>query len=217
MANAHAADKAAISHALLRALEGQGINYETDGIQAGFTNLVPLSRGLTAHVSPDFCDGAPREQLHSKLGQQLGGHVMPALEPNVPIVPNFFVEVKGPDETDAVAQSQMCYYMAFGARAIQTLRTVVPPLVIFDNRAYTLGCTYVAGVLKIFASHTAAPADGNSNPRYVTTLVDGFFMLGNSARFYQAITAYRNARSWAERQRNEAITQANDYAQSIYF
>ncbi|PHH63640.1 hypothetical protein CDD81_5621 [Ophiocordyceps australis] len=211
MANAHAADKVALSHALLRVLEGDDVDYETDGTQAGFTNLVPLSAGLAASISPDFCDGAPQEQLRARLRQQFGGHVMPAVEEGVPIVPNFFLEVKGPDGTDAVAQRQICYDMAFGARAIHTLRTVVPPLVIFDNRAHTLGCTYVAGVLKIFASHPVAPADAQSNPGYVTTLVDGFFMLGNSARFYQGITAYRNARKWAERERNEAITQANEH------
>ncbi|KAF9784284.1 hypothetical protein IL306_007297 [Fusarium sp. DS 682] len=54
--------------------------------------------------NPDLYYGARPEQLDQKVRQELGSHIIPSTQHDLPIVPNFFLEVKGPDGSAAVAK-----------------------------------------------------------------------------------------------------------------
>ncbi|KAH6982406.1 hypothetical protein EDB80DRAFT_592805, partial [Ilyonectria destructans] len=100
---------------------------------------------------------------------------------DLPVAPNFFLEVKGPDGSLSIVSRQACYDGALGARGIHTLQsygTVEPR---YDNKAYTLTSIYHGGSLKI-----------------------------DPDTFRQGAAAYRNGRDWTKQQRDQAITQANE-------
>jgi hypothetical protein len=52
----------------------------------------------------------------------LSRHIIPLTQDDLPIVPNFFLEVKGPDGSVAVARRQACYDGALGARGMHELQ-----------------------------------------------------------------------------------------------
>ncbi|KAI0436094.1 hypothetical protein F4803DRAFT_567138 [Xylaria telfairii] len=151
------------------------------------TNLEPLTNGLLAPGNPDRYYGARPEQLDQRVRAELSRHIVPSTQHDLPIVPNFFVAVKGPDGSLAVAERQACYDGALGAR--------VP-----DNKAYTITCTYHGGQLKMYTSHLV-PAACPGGPYDLT---------GNASMFRQGAAAYRNARDWAKGQRDGAIDKANE-------
>lgn len=65
----------------------------------------------------------------------------------------------------------------------------------------------------MYTTHVIPPAKPGGRSRYVTTLVASYSLEGGPDIYRAALTAYRNGRDWAERQRNEAIEQANMRAQ----
>ncbi|KND89151.1 hypothetical protein TOPH_06088, partial [Tolypocladium ophioglossoides CBS 100239] len=74
------------------------------------------------------------------------------------VMPIIGGRVKGPDRSAAMAKRQLCYDMALGARGMNALQTYNNPNATYDNRAYTLGCTYQDGQLKIYTSHPIPPS-----------------------------------------------------------
>lgn len=86
------------------------------------TNLDDLIDGTLALSNPDLFYGARPEQLGRRIRDKLSGHIIPSTEEDLPMVPNFFLAVKGPNRSAAVARRQACYHGAIGARVMQSLR-----------------------------------------------------------------------------------------------
>jgi hypothetical protein len=85
------------------------------------------------------------------------------------MAPNFFLEVKGPDGSLAVAGRQACYDGAIGARGMQSLRSFSQKTPIYDDNSYTITSTYHDGQLKMYAVHVTAPAGPGKPLEYQMT------------------------------------------------
>ncbi|KAG8157363.1 hypothetical protein KVR01_012747 [Diaporthe batatas] len=91
--------------------------------------------------------------------------------------------------------------------------------------ARTITCTWVYGVLKIYAVH-CEPSPGIREgdiiegrqaagaPRYVSTLIGSWIMTDREDHYREGLRAYRNALDWAKRQRDMAISRANARGQA---
>ncbi|GAB1729058.1 hypothetical protein NU195Hw_Modified_127t1 [Hortaea werneckii] len=172
-------------------------------------NSVTTTNGTYPTPKPDFYDGARPEQLERKILEELSGLVVPSRREDYPIAPNFFMEAKGPEGNQSLADRQIYYDLAAGERAQAALLAYQQSS--SDQRSLdrTLGFTYVGGTLKLIAAHINKLLGTKAWLEYVMTKVKAWAMNSDSDTFRKGATAYRNARDWAERQRNEAIRQAN--------
>lgn len=71
------------------------------------TNLDHLTDGTLVPGNPDRYYGARPEQLNQQVCTELNGQIIPSTQKDLPIVPNFFLTVKGPDGTEAVARGKL--------------------------------------------------------------------------------------------------------------
>jgi hypothetical protein len=175
-----------------------------------FSNLEHLTDGTLVPASPDIFYGARPEQLHPQIRKALSGRIVPSTQSDLPVAPNFFVEVKGKDGSAAVAQRRLIYDMALGERGQQALRSRNPFHASYDNKSHTLGCLYLDGQLKIFATHAIQLSSLVGQPGFVVTQLGAFALTNDIDTFRRGAAAYRNARDWAKKQRNDAIEQANE-------
>lgn len=89
-----------------------------------FTNLDHLiDNSMFTPDSPDRCYGARHEQINRQIRIDLSNQIIPSIEDDVPITPNFFLAVKNTDESLIVAEQQACYYGSLGARGIHSLQS----------------------------------------------------------------------------------------------
>ncbi|KAK8131826.1 hypothetical protein PG984_008264 [Apiospora sp. TS-2023a] len=178
---------------------------------AVFTNLDHLTDGTLHAARPDYFHGSPPESLDRAVRFRLDHLIAPSKQKDLVILPNFFLEAKGPKGNDEIAMLQATYDGALGARAMHNLRGFKEPCsAAYDQKAYTIMFTSVAGCLNIYTTHLLEPRSPTNRPQYITTLVAGFMMLSNIDQYRAAITAYRNAIKWAKSKRDEAIQLAND-------
>ena len=83
-----------------------------------FGNLKPLTDGTIAPAQPDLYYGARPEQLDRRIRDKLRGCIIPSTMEDKPMAPNFYLEVKGPDGSGAVARRQAYYDGAVGVRGL---------------------------------------------------------------------------------------------------
>lgn len=193
-------------------IEGKGRLSRCMAANVGFLNLDHLTDGTICKVKPDLYHGACPEKLHRQVREDLKGQIISSTQLDLPIVPSFFLEVKGSDRTDAVLSRQATYCAAIGARGVQSLRryrTLEPE---YDNKAYVLAATYISGHLRIYACHPVATSASDGRSGYVMTQLNGWSLTGNVEDFCKAVAGYRNARDWAKEQRDHFIEQANEVA-----
>ncbi|KAM5473703.1 hypothetical protein MauCBS54593_002501 [Microsporum audouinii] len=190
-------------------IEGRVSDVRCMGGDCPFGNLAPLTDGTLANAKPDHFFGARPEQLNPNIRDTLSGYILPSTQGSLPIAPNFFLEAKGPDGSPAVATRQACYNGALGARGIHKLQSYKQEP-IYDDNAYTITSTYLAGTLKLYATHLIAPREHNGRPKYIMTQLKGWLMTSDLETFRKGATAYRNARDWAKEQRDKFIRAANE-------
>lgn len=108
---------------------------------------------------PDFFDGSRLEDLSEKLrnDQTLRSKVVPTKHRSVPVAPNFFLEVKGPNGNSYVALMQALPYGVYVARAMHALQTYRVDEPVYDGKAYTFSSTYHDGTLKLYPHFMTAP------------------------------------------------------------
>ncbi|OAT04133.1 hypothetical protein BDBG_16191 [Blastomyces gilchristii SLH14081] len=177
-----------------------------------FENLAPLTDGMLAQAKPDHFYSARPEQLDCQICNELSDHIIPSTQDDLPMVPNFFLEAKGPDESLAVATWQACYDGALEARGMHTLQSYQQDRSrsTYDNSAYTLMSIYHGGTLKLYTTHLTEPEGPGHCPEYIMTQLNTWGMTGNLETFQQGACAYRNARDWAKEKRDEFIRTANE-------
>ncbi|KAL7810163.1 hypothetical protein V8C26DRAFT_438128, partial [Trichoderma gracile] len=174
-----------------------------------FRNLEFLTDDTLVPGKPDLYYGARPEQLNPDIRSALSGQIVPTAQEELPIAPNFFLEVKGPGANAEVAPRQVCYDGALGARGIQSLQSYGEAEKLYDNKAYALTCYYMGGILGIYTSHPFPPSHPGGQPGFVTTEVKQYLLTADAENFRQGAAAYRNGIDWAKRQRDEAINRAN--------
>ncbi|KAI1312741.1 hypothetical protein F5Y03DRAFT_407572 [Xylaria venustula] len=214
--DAHAFKKAQVMSTVIPIIEGNIKDNRSVAEQILFTNLEDLADDLLVPGNPDRYYGARPEQLDRQIRIQLNKHIVPSTQ-HVPIVPNFFLNVKGPDGTSAVVKRQACYDGALGARGINSLQRysdpeLNDPELNADNKAYTLTSTYGDGQLKIYATYPLSRASPKMPREYATTQIRAFALTSGIDDFRIGASAYRNARDWAKQKRDDAIQRANETA-----
>lgn len=173
-------------------------------------NLDDITERSLASGKPDVFYGARPEQLNREVRDEIGRYIIPSTQDDLPIVPNFFLEVKGPDGSAAVAKRQACHHGALGARGIHKLQTYGHSALTYDNNAYTVTNIYHNGQLQMYTSYVGTPhTEGGRSETYMNQL--GSYALTHNRESFQAgATAYRNARDFAKAERDRAILQANE-------
>ncbi|KAH6889926.1 hypothetical protein B0T10DRAFT_572089 [Thelonectria olida] len=180
-----------------------------------FGNLEPLTDGTLAPANPDIYYGAYPDELDRSIRDELSGHIIPSTMEDKPMAPNFFLEVKGPDGSAAVATRQARYDGAIASRGIHSLQNYSREEPQYDGRAYTYSSTYQDGTLKLYAHHVAAPTTEGGRPEYHMTKIRGFDMTDTRETFVQGATAFRNVRDLAKRHRDGFIQAANARAAQV--
>ncbi|EGE01506.1 hypothetical protein TEQG_00556 [Trichophyton equinum CBS 127.97] len=173
-----------------------------------FSNLAPLTDGTLVNAKPDHFFGARPEQLEPQIRKDSSSYIVPSTQDSLPILPNFFLETKGPDGSLMVATRQACYHGALGARGIHKLQNFKQDKESYDRNAYTITSTYHGGALKIYTTHLTPRANGRAE--YIMTQVNAWSMTGNIKTFRQGASAYSNALDWAKEQREKIIEAANE-------
>ncbi|RWA10175.1 hypothetical protein EKO27_g4938 [Xylaria grammica] len=211
-ADADAFKETQVVSTVIPIIEGEVGDGKSVAGQVPFTNLEHLTDGFLVPGNPDRYYGARPEQLDRQVRTQLGGHIVPSTQHNLPIAPNFFLTAKGPDGTLSIAKRQACYDGALGARGMKSLRAYGDPGLHPDNKAYTLTSIYHGGTLTIYASYPLSRGSLGMRCEYATTQINGYALTGNIDAFRTGVSAYRNARDWARQKRDEAIERANEAA-----
>ncbi|KAK0613157.1 hypothetical protein B0T17DRAFT_477589, partial [Bombardia bombarda] len=174
-----------------------------------FTNLKSLTKGLTVKPVPDFFDGARPGHIDKSVREDLSQIIVPTKHADVPVAPNFFLEVKAPVGSSYVARRQACYDGAYGARAMHSLQSYGEEEPVYDGKAYTYSSTYYDGTLKLYAHHVTAPTDPEKQPEYHMTQIKAYALTSDRETCVGGIGAFRNARDLARRHRDEFIHGAN--------
>ncbi|KAM3528473.1 hypothetical protein MY4038_005885 [Beauveria bassiana] len=174
-----------------------------------FGNLEPLTDGTLAPANPDIYYGAYPDELDRSIREELAGHIIPSTMQDKPMAPNFFMEVKGPDGSAAVATRQARYDGAIGSRGIHSLQNYGREEPQYDGQAYTFSSTYHDGYLKLYAHHITAPTTPGARPEYHMTQAGAYAMTHTRKTFVEGATAFRNVRDLAKRHRDSFIQAAN--------
>lgn len=174
-----------------------------------FGNLEPLTDGTIPAPTPDIALGALPEQLHPSIRHELQHHIVPSTTSDRLLAPNFFVKVKGPDESALVMRRQARYDGAVGSRAMHSLQNYGREEAVYDGQAYTYTSTYFDGILHLYANYTTAPATEGDRPEYHMTVINSYALIGDRKTFIKGATAYRNLRDLAKEHRDTFIRNAN--------
>ncbi|KAI9691228.1 MAG: hypothetical protein M1822_008848 [Bathelium mastoideum] len=213
-ADTDAAKEDQIKKSVMPIITGRDRDGKTVSGDVPFGNLEPLIPPICEEetlklAKPDYYYGARPEQLNRQIRNDLSSIIIPSKQHDLPMVPNFFIEAKGPDGSLAVANRQACYDGTCGARAMQTLQSYNLEQMVFDNNAYTLSTTYHGGTLKMFAHHPYQSDATRTQPEYCMHQIKGWAMTSDPETFRKGATAFRNLKDWAGEQRDAFITQAN--------
>ncbi|KAF1355819.1 hypothetical protein EJ07DRAFT_63674, partial [Lizonia empirigonia] len=209
-ADAQAGKEQQVCESVLPYIEGKIADGTCRAGAVPFGNLEVLTDRPLTQGKPDVYYGARPEQLDGGVRDALGHHIIPSTQDNLPVAPNFYTEVKGPDGSLAVAGRQACYNGALGARGMHSLQTYGQAETTYDSNAYTVTNTYHGGTLKMYTSHVGPPRAVGGRPETYMNQINGYNLTGNVNNFRAGATAYRNARDWTKEQRDTTILRANE-------
>lgn len=176
-----------------------------------FGNLKDLTDGSITKAKPDLYDGARPADLDKSIRRQLSESIEPSSNKSAPLLPNFFLEGKGPDGRAPVNELQALYDGAVGERGMLDLSLYIDPESLQYNVAHTITSTYHGGTgdLTIYSTHAVESTSTQRPMEFRMTQLNGWKMTGNADAFRQGATALRNAREWAKEKREELIFAAN--------
>ena len=175
-----------------------------------FTNFLPLTDGTIVPAKPDIYYGARPDILLPEIQEACNGLVVPSPEKTHPMLPNFFVALKGPRGDRPVAESQACYDGALGARGLTLLASIGAGKQVLDDQAYTITSTLKDGVLRMYTSHLYISRDPRRSWECAMTSICSHLLDGGPDQFRDGVTAYRNLNEWAKEQRDSKILSANE-------
>ena len=179
-----------------------------------FLRLKSITDEDTVDAKPDFYDGVWSESINKQVRSELGPYIIPTRHRTAPVAPNFFIEVKAPKGGADVAKRQVTHDLSLGARGMHKLQSYGMGEPVYDKNAYTLGASYHAGSLNIYATHVTPSGSGGS-PEYHMTQIGGWNTIGDRDTYLRGAAALRNGRDQAMEWRNQHISTANERARSL--
>ncbi|KHJ32933.1 hypothetical protein EV44_g3076 [Erysiphe necator] len=195
-------------------LEAENGSEKLENSNITFSNLAPLIDGGLDHIvlsktSPDLFYGSSFECLDERIRQNLSSQVLPKLDIEKPIAPNFFLELKGPEGHQRVADRQALYNGALGERGQIALRSWGHDHPVLDGAAHTITCTFISGALTFYSIHAVPVETPSRRIEYFMYLIGIYVMHASASQYRKGIAAYQNLREYAEEKRNESISLAN--------
>ncbi|KAH7033045.1 uncharacterized protein B0I36DRAFT_241759, partial [Microdochium trichocladiopsis] len=188
------------------------VKMHNDG-QLPFNNLASLTKNMTAKPVPDFFDGVLLESVDDQVREELDEDIIPNKELGVPAAPNFFLEVKSARGTQAVADRQAMLNGAHGSHSMHSLRNYRLGEPDYDNKAYCISVTLVAGCMTFYAHHVGPSTAPDQSSCYYMTMIKAYAIHDEEAR-RDGISAFRNLRLWAEGVRDAFVKHANTRARN---
>ncbi len=178
-----------------------------------FNNLEPLASNIS-NPKPDYFNGSRPKQVYPTVRKDLGKYIVPSTDDSRPLLPNFFVEAKGPTGSAAEMKMQITQDIAVGTRGMHKMQSYGQSEPIYDGNAYTIGSTYHSGTstLQLYAMHPNQPAVPDGQPEYHMAQLTAFAMTANAGTFRKGAAAFRNAQDWAKERRDEFIARTNEMA-----
>jgi hypothetical protein len=176
-----------------------------------FSNIDPLVPGIS-QAKPDYYYGAKPELIDQQVREDLGQHSVPSTSTQLPTVPNFSIEAKGPLGTNREALLQACHIGAVGARAMHSLQNYHQNEPVYDGKVSSISSIYSGGQLKMYAHSVAQPNSPGTLPQYYMHQLGNVGMTHSKDTFLQGATLYKNAHDLTEEYRNAAIEHANAMA-----
>lgn len=181
-----------------------------------FGNLDVLTDGTIVRAKPDLYYGANLVEVNRSVLAQLDKHISPSTQAEHSLAPNFFVEAKGPDGRSSVLQKQIRYDGAIGSRCMHSLQNYGVDNPQYDGRARSFSATYLGTTLQLYAHHVTAPRTKEDRPGYHTTELRAYAITDQREMFIQGVTAFRNLRDFAKRERDALISAANARAPPLH-
>lgn len=172
-----------------------------------FGKLKTLTNDIIPSAKPDFAFGALRDDLHPDIRNELDQFIIPGGD--IPILPNSFLEIKGPDGRPSVATGQARYDGAIGARGMHSLQNWMRTEPIYDGYPYSFSSTYQHGHLVLYTHHLTAPITPKGRPEYHMTHLKSYALTCDRKAFIQGVTAIRNLCDLAKHYRDAFINDAN--------
>ncbi|KAH6866098.1 hypothetical protein B0T10DRAFT_75066 [Thelonectria olida] len=83
------------------------------------------------------CPSYSRHLLDRSIRHEVSGHIIPSTMEDKPMAPNFFLKVRGPDGSTAVATRQARYDGTMAYRGIHSLQNYSREEPQYDGQAYT--------------------------------------------------------------------------------
>ncbi|KHJ31552.1 hypothetical protein EV44_g3757 [Erysiphe necator] len=188
-------------------LEGGNGSARLGNSNITFSNLAPLIDGgldqiVLSKATPDLLYGSSFECLDERIRQNLSSQVLPTLDIEKPIAPNFFLELKGPEGHQRVADRQALYYGALGERGQIALRSWGHDQPVLDGSAHTITCTYISGMLIFYSIHASLVETPKRGIEYFMYAIECYIMHVSASQYRKGIAAYQNLREYAEEKRN---------------
>lgn len=187
-----------------------------------FGDSKPMSNDILVDPKSDFYDGARPAQIDRRLRDELASSITPFAHEHAPALPNYFIKVRGPDESESVALGHAFHDGIIGARAMHKLQShgaeSLSSTSLHDNNraAYTLTSLYNRGRLTIYAvyphihHHPSSTIDPPNVPsHYEIHPLHNWDLTKSRTRFQKGVTGLRNALEWARAQRDDIIATAN--------
>ena len=182
-----------------------------------FTNLVPLASGIS-NAKPDYYNSSRPTKVDPRVRTDLSRYIMPSKKLDVPMLPNFFTQVKGPDGKASEIKLQITQDLGCGARGMLEIQPYGQGGHVYNGNAYAHGWTYHSGTGSLLRHimHPTKPAQPGGAPYYHTTQIRGFTIIDNEDTFREGATWYRNSMELAAEQRAAAIARANEVSNAAY-
>lgn len=182
------------------------------GSNAIFSELRPLTVTPIPRPKPDIFLGEPRASVHPDVLNACRDTIVPTKHTREPVLVNHTLEAKGPYGASAVAQTQITYNGACGARAMDSLRSyATPDSPLSDGTAQTFGATYTDGSMFFYSTHSRKSPWGNARAYYTTRLA-AVQTLSSPAELRRGVTLWRNQSDMAAEERANLLGRAEKRA-----
>ncbi|POS84440.1 hypothetical protein EPUL_003672 [Erysiphe pulchra] len=155
--------------------------------------------------TPDKCHGEAPAKADLMVRNELGNLILPSTKKDMPMAPNFFLEMKGPDGKSSVADLQALHTGALGERGQMALWGWRREGLCLDDKAHTITVTYVNGTLQFFSIHAGRFQNKNDQLEYYMCLIDTIAISGNIKDFRKGVSMYRNLRDFLCRRAEEGV------------
>lgn len=172
-----------------------------------FNNLRPLAAGMVCGT-PNKCHDSNPADVELEMQRDLRDLIFPSTAEDMPVAPNFFLEVESRFGMMSVADRQALHKGALGERGQITLRAWRQDGPGLDKMAHTITSTYHDGVINMYSVHAEESKIQNNRVDYYLIRINGKYKADGAESFRRGVSAHRNLRDFAEEQRNQSITMA---------